>query len=281
MIEELRRFILVASNNNLTKTAEQIFITQSALTQSIQRLEKGLGKKLFTHKGKALQLTSEGAAVVEIGTKILELWGKAKNSQTINSKQPVYSIGLFDSAALRLGKYFLQNNKKKLFDLEITINSSNKLLFQLQLGTLDIAVCVIDKTFSYSTDIVLIQTFKENLIPVSSKQIKGDIKNIPYILYSKGSNTRSQIDDVFIKNDIAPKIFAESTSITFMKELATLGSGIAILPENYIHTELKQGSLRKQKFPFNFQREYGIFINKQGALSKDSQIIKALIKNFS
>jgi DNA-binding transcriptional LysR family regulator len=281
MLEELRRFILVANNGNLTKTSEQIFITQSALTQSIQRLEKNLGKKLFMHKGKTLHLTPEGTAIVEIGTKILELWSNAKNPQITKTKQPTYSIGLFDGAALKLGKLFLQNNKNKLFNLEMTINSSNRLLFQLQLGILDVAVCVIDKRHSYSSDIILIQTFTENLIPVSSKQIKGNIKNLPYILYNKDSNTRTQIDEVFAKNNVVPNVFAESTSITFMKELAILGSGIALLPENYIQTDIKQGILKKQKMRFKWQREFGIFINKHGQLQKESTIIKDLIKNLN
>ncbi|MGI0060126.1 MAG: LysR family transcriptional regulator, partial [Nitrosotalea sp.] len=57
MNEDLRRFLLTARESSLTKTAEKLFLTQSALTQSIHRLEKQLKTKLFTHKGKHLYLT--------------------------------------------------------------------------------------------------------------------------------------------------------------------------------------------------------------------------------
>src|SRR6185503_16993883 len=101
MIEELRRFILVANNGNVTRTAEKMFITQSALSQSIKRLEKELKTKLFIQKGKTLHITSDGKAIVEIGTRIIDLWEKAKNKQMRQITKPHYTIGVFDNAALR------------------------------------------------------------------------------------------------------------------------------------------------------------------------------------
>lgn len=281
MIEELRRFILVVKNGNLTKTAEQIFITQSALTQSIQRLEKELKIKLFIRKAKTLSITKEGTAIVEIGTKIIELWDKAKNPQSTTIDQPTYAIGLFDSAALLLGKYFMQNAQNKLFNLELTIDTSAKLLSKLELGILDAVVLVIDRNHQLSKDIVLVKTFSEKLIPVAGAKFKDIIQKIPFILYNKGSNTRSQIDEEFTKRGIVPNVIAESTSTPFMKELATLGGGVAILPESIIQTEIKQGILKKQKLSVSFKREYGIYINKYGQLQKDHQLIKDLIGNLS
>src|ERR1700722_5881151 len=77
MIDELKRFLLVAQEGNLTRTAEKIFITQSALTQSIHRLEKDLQTKLFIQKGKQLQLTPDGKALITIGARTVLLWGDA------------------------------------------------------------------------------------------------------------------------------------------------------------------------------------------------------------
>lgn len=281
MIEELRRFILVAKNGNVSRTAESIFITQSALSQSIKRLEKELNTKLFIQKGKTLHITPDGNNIVEIGTRILELWNKAKNPTATRSIRPTYAIGLFDSIALHLGKYFMKYTNHESFNFDLTIDASEKLLSQVQLGILDAAICVMDINRPPANDIVLLKTFIEKLIPVSSKKFKGRIQKIPFILYNKGSNTRNQIDEVFIKKDIKPNIFAESTSISFMKKLAILGSGVAILPQNYIEAEIKQGILKKQRLSLKWQREYGIFVNKHSSLQKDSLIINDLIKNLT
>lgn len=280
MIEEIQRFILVANNGNLTKTAEKIFITQSALSQSIQRLEKALGTKLFLQKGKVLELTPDGKAVIEIGTRIIDLWEKAKNAHLRQVSKPHYTIGVFDNAALKLGKYFQEQIQTNTTEWELIIQASGKLFSQLQLGILDVAICVTDKKNPIPNDLILIHPFKEKLIPVSSKIYKHSINQIPFILYNTGSYTRHQIDTVFTTNGIVPNVFAESTSVTFMKELAILGSGVALLPENLIRAELKQKILKKQKLPFIWERDCGIYLLKKSTLTKDNPIIKELIDNL-
>jgi len=281
MIEELRRFIMAAGSGNLTRTAEKVFITQSALSQSIHRLEIALGTKLFIRKGKMLQVTPDGVAVVQLGTKILELWEKAKDANLRQSIRPVYAIGIFDNAAIKLGKFFQNNLQQEAFSLELLIGISKKLFSDLQLGILDMAICVIDKKTPLSKDVLLLKTFTEDLIPVSATHMKGDIQDIPFILYNKGSYTRDFIDAEFTKKGIMPKVFAESTSVTFMKELAILGGGIALLPENLVGPELKQRILKKQKLPITWKREFGVYIQKNGRLQKEKALIEGILKSLS
>lgn len=280
MVDELYRFIQVAKNGNLTKTAEKLFITQSALTQSIQRLEKQLGTKLFVQKGKALQLTNDGEAVIQIGTKILSLWEKAKDTKIRQAYRSSYTIGAFDNAALQLGNYFQKNLTTQDFHLELVIDTSQKLFSLLQLGILDVAVCVINKNIPTPKNLILVETFTEDLIPVSSKIFTEKIEHIPFILFVKDSHTRNQIDEVFVRKSIQPTIFAESTSITFMKKLAVLGSGVAFLPENEVRAELKQKLLKKQPLPFTVKRIFGIYIREDGTMQKDHQLLNDLIHNL-
>lgn len=280
MIEEIRRFILTTQEGSITKTAEKVFITQSALSQSIQRLEKALGTKLFVQKGKHLQPTPDGIAVVTIGNKIIELWENAKNPDIRKSLKQIYSIGMFDNAALLLGDYLQKNLQHDSFHLELTIDQSSKLIAQLRLGIIDLAICVFDKKYIPSKDILLVKKFRERLIPVSSRSFTEPLDTVPFILYNKGSNTREQIDTVFIKAGIKPYVFAESTSVTFMKELALLGSGVALLPENFVKAELKQKTLRKQAFPLHWEREYGLYLAAENHLTPENKLVKEIIQHL-
>jgi DNA-binding transcriptional LysR family regulator len=281
MIEEIRRFVLVTKNGNLTKTAEQIFITQSALSQSIKRLEKELTTKLFQQKGKNLVLTDDGIAIQAIGERILTLWEKAKDPTRRKTTLPKYTIGAFDNAALRLGKYFQKTFSNESFQIEVTIGATGSLIKQLQLGLCDILICVVEDTQSPPANTELIETFTEKLIPVSSIKYSQPMEQIPFIVYNRGSLTRAQIDRVFTKAGITPKIFAESTSVTFMKELARLGCGVTLLPENFVKTDIQQGLLKKQKLNLNWERIYGIYVQKNGRITKDHQLIKDISKNLS
>lgn len=280
MILELQRFILAAQEGNITKSAEKIFITQSALTQSIQRLEKILGAKLFIQKGKYLELTTEGKTLVVIGNKILQLWENAKNPELRNSHIPSYSIGMFDNAALRLGSYLQRTINDKSFHLELTIDNSIKLLTQLNLGVLDIAICVVSKKYVLPKNTITVETFSEELIPVSSKKFSGKLKSIPFILFNKESYTREQTDVIFAEKKIPPNIFAESTSTTLMKELAILGSGVALLPKNTVRSELHQGILTRQHLPAKWKREYGVYISEQSTLTKHHPIVESILKEL-
>lgn len=262
MIEELKRFLLVAQDGNLTRTAEKIFITQSALTQSIHRLEKNLNTKLFIQKGKQLQLTEDGKSIIIIGEKILQLWANIHDKELRKIQKPTYTLGMFDNIALRLGKFFQNNIQKGLYKLELTIDSSGKIMRQLQFGTLDAALCILNKNTKLQNNIILHQIYSEELIPVTSKIFNYPISHIPFILYNRGSNTRLQIDESFMKYGIQPLVYAESTSVTFMRELALLGCGVALLPENLVKNDLEQGILKRQNMKIQWSRNYGLFVQK-------------------
>jgi DNA-binding transcriptional LysR family regulator len=264
MIEELKRFLLVVQEGNLTRTAEKIFITQSALTQSIHRLEKELQTELFVQKGKQLQLTDDGKSVVIIGEKILQLWTNAHNPTIRNSQIQTYSIGMFDNIALLLRKFLVDNMQTSNYKLELTIDASSRLLRMLQLGTLDAAFCVLQKSYPIPDHIMLLETFFEELIPVSSKVFSQPIEEIPFVVYSQ-SHTRTQIDETFSQKGIRPIVYAESTSTTFIRELALSGSGVALLPENFVRQDLDQGRLKKQKLSMRWIRKFGLFVQKQYA----------------
>jgi LysR family transcriptional activator of nhaA len=278
MIEELQRFVQVSKEGNVTKTAEKLFLTQSALTQSIKRLETAIGTKLFSQKGKYLQLTLDGKAVFAISNKMLQHWENMKDPSIRNTNQTTYSIGLFDNAALRLGKYFQPHLTSSETRLELIIDSSGKLFKQLHWGLLDVAICVVDKKSTLPSNIVLIKTFNEELIPVSSRKFGKNLNDIPFILYNEISHTRTQIDMVFAQAEIKPKIFAESTSTTFMRELAGLGGGVALLPKNFVAQDIKQKTLIKQKLPITWQREFGVYLNTQSDIKETNPFLKGILE---
>ncbi len=281
MIDELKRFLLVAKSGNLTKTSREVFITQSALSQSISRLEKELGTKLLIQKGRNMNLTSDGEAIFLIAEKIIELWENAKNKNLSRSKLPFFSIGAFDNAALKLGSFFQRYSDSEKYKLDLIIDNSSEIMSKLKLGVIDLGVCVLDNKMTTDKELILLKTFREELIPVSSTNFKNNLDKIPFILYATGSKTRAQIDLNFIKKHINPNIIAQSTSVTFMKELAILGTGVTLLPKNYIRSELKQKILRVQKTPVKWIREYGLLIRKNGALTKNHAIISQIIKTLN
>ena len=278
MILELKRFKKVVEIGNVTKASEVLFITQPALTQSIHRLEKELGIKLFNQIGKRIFLSEWGKIVYEQSEKIISLWEKTKNIKNASDLTSC-SIGLFDSAALDLSKYI--QDKLKKTKLEIIIDRSENLLRKLNYGLLDICVCAIPGNYSQFTNIKLVKSYKEKLIPVSSKVWKEKISEIPFILYSKDSVSQQYVEEAFIRNRIKPKVVAEAVNPLFIKELTLKSFGVAFLPENMVIEEIKGRKLFIQKFPTQVRRTCGIFRSKEELSKETEEILMEIITEFT
>lgn len=278
MIVEIERFIATVDRGSFTKASKVLYLTQPALSLSIARLEKEVGTKLFKRIGKRLILTKDGESVYQIGIQIIKLWKKIKDPKRSFIGTP-YSIGIYDNAALKLSKYFQKNLSKNGVKFEITIDTSNPLIKGMRNGLFDICICVIREN-AIGNEIKLVKKFSEELVPVSSKIWKKKSKEIPFILYNKESSTREYIDKTFFENKIKPTIIVESTSTMFMKELAIGGCGIALLPYNFIRSELKNKKLFIKKFPFKFKREVGLFLSKDGRIKETDEMVKEIIKNL-
>lgn len=97
---QLEYFIEVVEQNNFTKAAEKLFISQSALSKSIQSLEKELDTSLFTRDPRELKLTEEGRLVYHYAKDVLNYWHDrtAELFSSSNYKKGTLRFGLPPSA---------------------------------------------------------------------------------------------------------------------------------------------------------------------------------------
>ncbi|HEX8965485.1 MAG TPA: LysR family transcriptional regulator substrate-binding protein, partial [Patescibacteria group bacterium] len=232
---------------------------------------------LIKRNTKQLIITSDGMAVYATAKKILSLWGNIKDPTKRNDKKEKISIGMFDNAALKLASFF---SKKNAIQFEMIIDSSKKLQQYVKQGLLDICICVVNIQNKQLSETNLIYTTEETLVPVSSKKWSSNIKEIPFILYNSNSETRNYIDYTFQKNNINPIIVAQSTSTSFMKELAINGIGVALLPKNFVDSEIKEKRLFIQKLPFEWKRTIGLYLPKGGSLPSESKLISHVWSYF-
>lgn len=78
-IRELKYFLAVAREENITKAAEYLFITQPSLTRQIQNMEKEVGQPLFIRSGHKMVLTEAGLLLRKRAEEIIELYDKAEH----------------------------------------------------------------------------------------------------------------------------------------------------------------------------------------------------------
>ena len=76
---QMRYFLAVAREQNISRAAELLFITQPSLTRQIQNMEKEVGRPLFVRGGRKLRLTEAGALLQKRAEEILSLYEKTES----------------------------------------------------------------------------------------------------------------------------------------------------------------------------------------------------------
>ena len=71
-LKQLRAFVAVARNGSMTDAADELFVSQSAVSLQVQALESELGAQLFERRGPHIQLTEDGARLLEMARPLVE-----------------------------------------------------------------------------------------------------------------------------------------------------------------------------------------------------------------
>ena len=77
-VRDLRYFVAVAEELHFTRAAEQLFISQPALSKQIRALERALGVDLFKREGRRVSLTPAGVALLPCAREVLAAWCDAE-----------------------------------------------------------------------------------------------------------------------------------------------------------------------------------------------------------
>ena len=142
----LKYFLEIAKDENLTRAAERLYITQPTLTRQLHQLEEELGKKLYTRTNYKIKLTDEGKLLKERAQEFLDLEEKTK-ADIQGSSENISGV-IYIGAGETVGIRFVGKILKKLITQYPKINyrmisaDSEGVTEKLDRGLLDFAVFV-------------------------------------------------------------------------------------------------------------------------------------------
>ncbi|MCB1208632.1 MAG: LysR family transcriptional regulator [Verrucomicrobiales bacterium] len=247
----LRYFRAIANEGSLTRAAERLKLSQSALSTQLRSLEESLGQPLFLRQNKSLVLTEAGRIALDYAQSIFrsgeELVDVLQNQAS--GRRHVLRIG----AVATLSRNFQLALLRPLIgrsDVELIIRSGNlrDLLAQLRAHTLDAVLSNLPvprdaetKWHSHLLDeqpvsLVGRRTRKKFSFP-------EDLRTTPLILPSLDSNIRVAFDLVLEQFGIRPIIAAEVDDMAMLRLLAREGAGLALVPPVVVRGELDSGHL--------------------------------------
>ncbi len=251
----LRYFWVVAKLGKLTLAAQQLNLSQSALSTQIKKLEHQLGYDLFERRGRGLILTAAGQTTLDYAETIFatgdELLRHLKNAQRL--KKQVLRIGAISTLSRNFQMQFVERIIRH-DNIKIVIRSGglDELLSGLKAHRLDVVLVnqlpLRDSATVWSAhildrqDVSLIGTLQRIGGRTSLKTL---LSSEPLILPTADSGYRNNIDVLLQRLNIQPNIIAEVDDMAMMRLLARQDIGLAILPQIVVVDELSKGQLHE------------------------------------
>jgi len=250
----LKVFITVVEQKNLTRAAEILYITQSAVSQNIKLLEEQYNTTLINRKNKNMTLTKAGEILYNQGKIITDQYSLTE--RMIEDLQEGVSGPLNIGSGFTYGEYLLPKIMstfiKSYPDIipKITIKNSARIAKQVKQRDLDIGI--IEKEI-YDSQLITIPFAKDNMVVIvpadfpkkNGEQISLDeLEDKTWIIRERGSGTRVVGDNMFIRTKLSPTKVLEFGSTQLIKEIVKNGIGISYISEVSVKEEIKHGTIK-------------------------------------
>lgn len=248
----LRYFWAVAHDGNLTRTADRLNLSQSAVSVQIKQLEAHLGHALFERRGRKLILTEAGRIALDHADAIFaagrELIGTLQ--ETGRTRQAI-RIGALATLSRNFQMEFLRPILSRP-DIEIILRSgtSADLLQSLEALNLDVVLINQPPARDAITPFVSHRLSEQPVSLVGApERVNGDLSlselvaTQPVILPTADTGIRIGFDAWTDRLGIKPQIAAEVDDMAMMRLLAREGIGLAVLPPIVVQDELNTGRL--------------------------------------
>ncbi|WML32633.1 LysR family transcriptional regulator [Clostridium sp. OS1-26] len=292
-LETLQTFLLIAKNSSFTKTSEEMFCTQAAVSMRIQRLERYLDCNLFSRKSKKAELTKAGHLFLPYAQQI--------SNTFINAKEHLLQAKLMEESEISIassntpGTYILPNimflfRQKYPY---ITIVNHVQYTKNVINGVLNKSypIGIISQPYFSDTNDILCEPILEDPLVVvvnnehpwaTKKRIFiHEIKNEFFLISNPNTSLVSYLEKAgnfkFVSNNICVV-----GSIEAIKQSIYSNLGISVISESAVKQELKLGLLSKVEIvdEITLMRHIYYIKRKDEKLSLSAELFLKFAKEF-
>ena len=240
-LELYRVFREVAEAGNISLAAENLYLSQSAVSQSVKQLEQQLGTRLFLRSPRGVTLTEDGRLLFEY----------------VRS-----AMGLLETGENKLHQFLLPHldafhRRYPNIHIRIISGRSYKVLGLLRAGRVDIAFA---SAPGDADDLEHIPCFETHSCFVAAPDYPCDftraytteeIAAFPLILLEKKASSRTYLEKYFLQSGVRLTPEIELGARSLLVDLAKIGFGVAGVTREFVQGELAAGEIRELSTAFS------------------------------
>ena len=258
-LELYRVFKEVAEAGNISVAAKNLYISQSAVSQSVKQLETALQARLFARSPRGVSLTWEGQMLYQYVRSALGLLatGEDKLSQAQQLLLGTLTIGASDTVTSFFLTPFLETFHRQHpgIRLKIVSGRSAKVLSMLRSGAVDIAFASSPSEPGLSTW----SCFATHSVFVAGSgydcdfdhvYTRQEIADFPLILLERKASSRVFLEQYFLQSGITLTPEIELSSRSLLVSLAKIGLGVAGVTREFVQDALDSGEIRQLRTDF-------------------------------
>ncbi|KPQ30046.1 MAG: LysR family transcriptional regulator, transcriptional activator of nhaA [Marinobacter excellens HL-55] len=276
-------FWTVARTGHLTRAAESLHISQSALSGQIRKLEENLGHDLFVREGRRLKLSEAGRVAFTYAEDIFrqgaELQALFSTGQQTNRE--VLKVGALATLSRNFQEGFLRPLLgRKDLELKLQSGSLDDLLRRLSAHRLDLILSNQPVQGDDENPWLCRRIARQPVSIIGPPGIEKSggfaemLQGSPLILPGPDNNIRQAFDQLCDYHQIHPIILAEVDDMAMMRLLTRDSGHLAVLPPVVVRDELKNGNLFDYGvLPGVFEEFYAIRIRRQFESSALKQLM--------
>jgi DNA-binding transcriptional LysR family regulator len=243
-LRHLRTIVAVAQHRSLTKAGEELYLSQSAVSQQIRRLEEELGIEVFRRTSRSVELTTEGRVILGYAERVLaevddmhseleEISGLLSGELRIGG---VYPTGPYDLFGL-LADFRAEHPG---VDIHMVESTQEDVLAALRTDELDCAFAALDPD-ALGDEFAATLLWKDELVVALSPDHRlcakpeitfEELAAEDLIAYRENSALRRRLERAMTALDLEPRKPFICTEMAAVRGLASKGLGVAVMPRS-------------------------------------------------
>lgn len=282
-IESLKLFCDLSETKNFTRAAQINGVTQSAVSQTLSALEKQFDALLVERSKKNFRLTAEGEVIYDYGKQLLQSYNAIQSKmQELHGVvagnihvATVYSVGLHDLPPYI--KAFLKECPQ--VNVQVQYRRSNQIYEDVLGNIVDLGLVAFPerrarlRIVPFRNDRLVLACAPQHplakLKSIKLKQLNGQ----KMVGFEPDIPTRKAVDQILREQGVKAEYVMQFDNVETVKRAVEIGSGVAILPEETIRTEVAGQTLAAVPLEGRYSRPLGV-------IYKEAKILSPAMKRF-